>query len=108
MAKKRYQVMVDTWGSAPEFKRGRVLDLDLDDKDAMAAFPYDARSALDRGVLIDLDEREQQAAADQAAIQAAAEQRERETTPPAPASSTSRTTRPGTSHSSPETRQDAV
>jgi hypothetical protein len=55
MAKKQYQVAVDSWGSNPEFLRGRVIELDLDDKDAMSVFPYDARWALDQGILIDMD-----------------------------------------------------
>lgn len=55
MAKKKYQVMVDQWGANPAFDRGRVLELDLDNKDAMAAFPLDARYALENGVLLDLD-----------------------------------------------------
>jgi hypothetical protein len=82
MAKRQYQVMVDTWGSAPEYKRGRILDLDLDDAEAMQAFPYDARRALERGILIDLDQQREEQAAQQQRVQEAAERRERETTPP--------------------------
>lgn len=81
MAKKRYQVAVDTWGSAPQFVRGRILELDLDDEAAMKVFPYDAQHALDNGILIDLDEQEAKQKAEQAELEKAAKAREAATAP---------------------------